>query len=244
MNKGSFVIQTDSYQGPLDTLLSLIEKRKFLINDVSLAKITDDYIAYIRDNSGNSIKKNAHFILIASTLLLIKSKSLLPTLELTYEEEQSIEELEMRLKVFKRIKETEIHIQERFGKNISYFSQGSSNAEVVFAPPKEIKSEFLLEAIGLVLRNLPKKEVLPKAIVRKVISLEETIQKLTGRITQCIRMGFKEFSGFGKEDKINIAVSFLAMLELVKEGIIEVSQENPYEEIEMETKVFETPNYS
>jgi chromatin segregation and condensation protein Rec8/ScpA/Scc1 (kleisin family) len=57
-------------------------------------------------------------------------------------------------------------------------------------------------------------------------------------------MSFKDFSNFGKEERVNVVVSFLAMLELVKEGIIDVTQNDHYGDIEMQTKVFETPNYS
>jgi hypothetical protein len=71
-------IKSEIFEGPLDLLLSLIEKRKLLINEVSLAKITDDYIAHIQNASEQSMRDQSNFILIASTLLLIKSKSLLP----------------------------------------------------------------------------------------------------------------------------------------------------------------------
>jgi segregation and condensation protein A len=92
-----FLVKTEAFEGPLDLLLHLIEKRKLLINEVSLIKITDDYIEYIQSHDNISLKNNAHFILVASTLVLIKSKSLLPTLELTREEEQDIEDLEARI---------------------------------------------------------------------------------------------------------------------------------------------------
>jgi len=67
---------------------------------------------------------------------------------------------------------------------------------------------------------------------------------LTDRIKKGINMSFREFSGFNKEDKINVIVSFLAMLELVKEGIIETTQNNHYDDINIQTKEFNTPNYS
>jgi hypothetical protein len=89
-----FQVKTHIFEGPLDTLLSLIEKRKLFINDISLAQVADDYISYVKSLNDFPIADSAHFILIASTLVLIKSKSLLPTLTLSEEEESSIEDLE------------------------------------------------------------------------------------------------------------------------------------------------------
>ena len=73
-----FTVKTQSFEGPLDLLLDLIEKRKLFINDISLVKVTDDFIAHVRQFENLPMAESAHFILVASTLLLIKSKSLLP----------------------------------------------------------------------------------------------------------------------------------------------------------------------
>jgi segregation and condensation protein A len=242
--KETFLVQTEVFQGPLDLLLSLIEKRKLLINEVSLAKITDDYISYIQNSSDTSLKRNSHFILVASTLVLIKSKSILPTLDLSKEEEENIDDLEKRLKIYKRIKDTEKYLIDLFGSNPKYIRLDSSDEEIIYTPPKNISLDLIKESMLGVLNNIPKVEKTPKAIVKKVISLEETITNLTERIKQSINMSFKEFSNYDKTERVNVVVSFLAMLELVKEGIIDASQDNAYEDINMQTKVFETPNYS
>lgn len=240
----SFSIKTEAFEGPLDLLLSLIEKRKLLVNDVSLAQITDDYIEFIKNANSYSIRENSHFILIASTLLLIKSKSLLPTLELTQEEQGSIEELETRLKIYKAIKDNEHHVANSFDVTPSFFSDGFSFDEVIFAPPANLDMLLIQSTLASILKSLPKKESLPKTVVKKIITLEETISNLTRRVQQNISMSFKEFASFGKEEKVNIVVSFLAMLELVKQGIIETRQHNHFEDIEIQTKNIETPNYS
>ena len=100
-----FKIKTETFEGPLDLLLSFIEKRKLLINEISLAKITDDYLGHIQSISDHSIGDRAEFIVTASTLLLIKSRSLLPNLSLSDEEEQNISDLEDRLKLYQKIKD-------------------------------------------------------------------------------------------------------------------------------------------
>ena len=105
MEKSAYTVKTEAFEGPLDILLSLIEKRKLHINDVSLSKVADDFIAYINSIEEFPLEESADFILIASTLILIKSKSLLPTLDLSIEEEEDISTLEDRLREYQKIKE-------------------------------------------------------------------------------------------------------------------------------------------
>jgi len=93
------------------------------------------------------------------------------------------------------------------------------------------------------IKRLPKKEILPKRVVEKVISLEEMIGNLTARIQTQLKMSFKDFAGEHKGDRINFIVSFLAMLELVKQGIVNVTQESSFGDIQMETKEVGVPKY-
>jgi len=239
-----FEVKTETFSGPLDLLLNLIEKRKLLINEISLSKITDDYINYVNNFNEISISDKSNFILIASTLLLIKSKSLLPTLELTSEEEQSIEELEKRLKIYKRIKTIEPKILELYFKNPTYFKRDVKIEEISFRPTKKTEQNTILESIKNIIKNLPKVEKVPKAILKKVISLEDMISRLTERVRQGINTSFKEFSGFGKAQKTDVIVGFLAMLQLVKDGIIEAEQEGGYSDINIQSKDSHMPDYS
>ncbi len=238
-----FKIKTEHFEGPLDLLLNLIEKRKLFVNDISLSKVADDYIQYIQSLGHFPIAESAQFILIASTLLLIKSKSLLPTLNLTEEEESSIHDLEERLKLYQKIKELTGHVKERFGKEIIFEKNQSKIIEPVFSPDETMTLPALVLAMKDVLKNLPKKEVIPKAVVKKVISLEEMIGSLTERIKSSLKMSFRDFAKVGKVEKVNVIVSFLAMLELVKQGVIMVSQEKDFDDINIETQQVGVPRY-
>jgi segregation and condensation protein A len=239
-----FEVKTETFSGPLDLLLNLIEKRKLLINEVSLSKITDDYISYVNEIEEISIADKSNFILIASTLLLIKSKSLLPTLELTREEEQSIEELERRLEIYKRMKSVEPKVSELYFKNPTYFKRDVKIEEASFRPTKKTSKNYVLESIRNIIKNLPKIESVPKAVLKKVISLEDMIDKLTERVRQGINTSFKEFTSFGKAEKTDVIVGFLAMLQLVKDGIIEAEQEGGYSDIKIQSKDSHMPDYS
>ncbi len=245
-----FNVKTHVFEGPLELLLSLIEKRKLFINDISLAKVADDYISFIKEFENDSKMADlAQFILVASTLVLIKSKSLLPTLDLSTEEQESIDDLEDRLKQYQKYKALAKHLKDRFGINIEYYRVPPKETMVVFAPDKNTNVGRLHETIKSVLLSMPKKEFVPKAVVQKVISLEETMSNLSERITKSMKMSFKEFSRStssgqgGQDDKINVIVSFLAMLELVKQGIINVRQERDFHDIEIETQSVGVPRY-
>lgn len=241
-----FIIKTNVFEGPLEVLLGMIEKRKLFINDIALSQVADSYISYvqsIQNEKGYPMAEVAQFILIASTLLLIKSKSLLPNLSLTEEETQSVSDLETRLKIYQRLRDASLHIAENFGKKILFTPLDRKNDVKVFAPDKDTNTPYLLNAIKTVLKNLPKKEFIPKAVVQKVISLEEMIGKLTTRITNSLRMSFTQFTGENKGNKVHIIVGFLAMLELVKNGIINVKQEKDFGDIEMETGEIGVPTY-
>jgi segregation and condensation protein A len=248
MEPMSYKVKLNQFEGPLDLLLNLIEKRKLFINEISLAQIADDYIAYINSLGQFPIAESAQFILIASTLLLIKSKSLLPTLDLTREEEESVHDLENRLKLYQRIRDLSVHVKDRFGVQVIFEKNPPRTIAPVFSPDDSMTVPNFIAAIKNVLQNLPKHEAIPKAVIKKVISLEEMITSLTDRVQKSLRMSFKEFSKSHassdiKEHKVNVIVSFLAMLELVKQGIVEVSQEKEFDDIHIETQQLGVPRY-
>ncbi|MSU55388.1 MAG: hypothetical protein EXS46_02495 [Candidatus Taylorbacteria bacterium] len=237
-----FQVKHEQFEGPLDVLLNLIEKRKLFINDISLSKVADAYLAYVKALEHFPIADSANFVLIASTLVLIKSKSLLPNLELTSDERGDIADLERRLKVYQKVRELSLGVKAIFGKKIS-FNPEPRKIEPVFSPDKVITLVSIFEAVKEVLRNLPKKEFLPKVVIDKVMSLEEMINHLTSRVTNALRMSFRDFSKNDKASKVHVIVSFLAMLELVKQGVISVSQDKHFEDIVMETDQVGVPKY-
>ncbi len=256
MNEGAFTIKTEVFEGPLDLLLSLIEKRKLFISDISLARVADDYISYVKNIGQFPIGMTANFILIASTLLLIKSKSLLPNLSLTEEEQGSIEDLEQRLTIYKRVQDVSKHIAEKFGTEIIFSKIPNKRVTPVFSPDEDMTTLAMLESMKRVMESLPKKEVLSKTVVKKIMSLEEMIDKLTDRVQLSLKMNFSDFAGTHggtkssgarhsatREERVLIIVSFLAMLELVKQGIIEVNQNTFSDDIAMETQTLGVPHY-
>ena len=227
MEENAFKIKTLGFEGPFGLLLTLIEKRKLHVSDVSLAQVTEDYLAYINKLGGLPPAEVSSFILVASTLLLIKSKSLLPNLDLTSEEEGDIRSLEERLRLYEIFTKLSGNIKRDFGRKIIFSPLERKNNFLVFLPDEQITKDSMMTFARNALGAMPKKVFLPEVEVRTVISIEEMIDKLTDRIQNSLKMNFKEFAGKAetKEERVVVIVGFLAMLELVRQGMINAMQE-------------------
>ncbi len=241
----SYKISTEVFEGPLELLLSLIEKRKLLINDISLATVSEDYLKYIEQHPEFPMAETAQFILTGSTLLLIKSKSLLPVLSLTTDEQDSIADLEMRLKALDVFKTRGRDIANSFGHTPLFSGRRVHRTLNVFSPLKDTTQDNMLRSIESVLNNLPEqKQALTEQTVQRVVSLEEMIDRLTRRVNEGMRISFRQFATNAPEGKVNMIVSFLAMLELVHQGIIRVEQESRCGDIHMHCDTVGVPHYS
>jgi len=240
----TYYVKTATYEGPLELLLDLIEKRKLFINEISLATIADDFITFIQNHQEFPLEQSSEFILVASTLLLIKSRSLLPNLTLTPEEEQNITDLEKRLEHYKRIKDLSKHVQNMFGVHVMFAKNETEQSIKVFVPDASATLLGVAGSMKDVLTRIIKTEKLPEVFVRKIISIEQMIDTLTDRVQRSISTSFKHFAGVGQAEKVDIIVSFLAMLELVKRGVIMTKQENHFSDIEMHKEEISIPSYT
>lgn len=252
-----YIYKTENFEGPLDILLSLIEKRKLLINQVSLSVITEDFMEFIKGMDTEDefyLKHKTQFLSIASVLLLIKSKSLLPNLEVTTEENVEIEDLERRLKILTLMREYGQKIESIFNKNPLYFQGNFKKDVVIFTPGDDINLLNIKESIFRILSKIPKieKEV-EKVKLKKSVSIEEMMEKLSSRLRGAFGLKFTNFSGQSnkkfkneeefKEHKKNVVLSFLALLELVKQNMILANQNNLFEDIDIESLKVNTPEY-
>jgi len=235
-----FTVQTPRFQGPLDLLLSLIQERKLYINELSLAEVTDDYLKYISEIKEMPIGETAQFVLVAATLLLIKSRSLLPSLELTEEEEESIEELERRLAQYKLVKKAAKHLEHIWGVRGLVLSKRIPIENDTFLPG-ETTIESIKNAISALIDALPTKIFKETAHVAPIISLEEMIERLHARLLTAAKTSFKTItSGSSREE---VVIHFLALLELLKGGTIFASQSGTFSDIMVESEATDTPRY-
>jgi len=234
----SYIVKASHYQsqekifeGPLDLLLDLIEKEKLDITEVSLAQVADQFLKYLENSENVSPEYLADFLLVAGKLILIKSKAILPMLELEKEEEEDIEELKARLAEYKKFKEAAkelIKLESR--KQMLFSRQSYSGVKTIFCPPKKLSILDLQNIFENVLDKLPKVEVLAKETIKKVISIKDKIEYLKGNLMERIEMTFHGAVA-NKKDKVEIVVTFLAMLELVRNNVVIVEQEEMFGEI-------------
>jgi segregation and condensation protein A len=128
--------------------------------------------------------------------------------------------------------------------NFLYFAKDKKGVPVIFSPTYEITLPTLSNAMSEVLQGLTKiTPPIPKVTVGKIMSLEEMIDKLSSRIQKSLKTSFRDFSNIGKTEKVHVIVSFLAMLELVKKGIVRVNQEKHFDDISIESDNIEVPRY-
>lgn len=238
----AFAIKTEAFEGPMELLIELVEKRKLLINDISLAQVTDEYMQTVSAMQELSLPNTAQFITLAATLLLIKSKSLLPVLDLTTEEEASIEDLEMRLKHYQIYRDAGLMLQSVFGKKMMYEPEYTPPREPIFAPDKYCNASEIEAAMYRVITGLPKFERKPTAKVRPTISLEDMMTRLKRRIEQQMQTKFSEIRATETDHK-NVIVGFLAILELFKQGNIIITQAGRFDDIHLELERPNTPRY-
>jgi segregation and condensation protein A len=243
LDPNRFAIKTEAFEGPLELLIELVEKRKLLINDISLATVTDEYMKRVSEMQELSLPNTVQFVTLAATLLLIKSKSLLPILDLTDEEEDSIEDLTERLRQYQIYRDAAAPINVMFGHKMLYEAQYTTPREPLFVTDSYCATAELTTAMRRVLHNLPR-EAIPKAraTVRPTISLEDMMSKLQKRIEQQMKTRFSEIRREEPEHK-NVIVGFLAILELFKQGDLLIVQDGQFEDIHIERERSTTPTY-
>lgn len=235
----TYQVKLPKFEGPLDLLLKLIEEQKLDIAQVSIAKVADDYLQYIRDEEKISLENLTEFVNIASKIILIKSRSILPTLEVTPEEEKEIRDLEEQLKEYKKYKEASVKLSLMLGKKVMFSRDYLMGSTAVFSPPKNLNLFDLKKQFQKIVDQIVLPEKVPEEAIRDIITLEEKISELQKTLEKRVEVGFSQLRDSAR-DKVEIIVSFLALLELVKQRIVSAEQSELFEEIKI--RKHEIPN--
>lgn len=238
----TYSIKTEHFEGPLELLIELVEKRKLLINNINLAAVTDEYIARVSDMQEQSLPNTAQFISLAATLLLIKSKSLLPVLELSDDEETTIHDLEDRLRLYQMYRDISVSLQNEFGNSMMYEPEYTPPRDPIFMPDEFCGTAALVEAMERIITNLPKPTVKQNVKLRQSISLEDMMENLRRRIEKQIKTSFFSMQ-INEPDRKNVIVGFLAILELFKQGNVLVTQVDRFYDIDLELDQTAIPRY-
>lgn len=230
-----YEVKLENFSGPFDLLLKLLDEKKLDIRNVSLVAVTDQFIDFIKARQGIEIKDLAAFLSIAANLLFLKSKAVLPSLEVSEEEEEDAESLKARLEQYKQVREMAERLRKLIKENGEMFSRNEpKNKQPGFYPPENLDTEMLKNIFLELMREYREsceKQVLPEESIRQIVSLEEKIAGLK----ELIRIGRKEsFNKFvASKTSLEVVVSFLALLELIRQDSILVYQEFAFSEIVM-----------
>jgi segregation and condensation protein A len=228
-----YEVKLEKFEGPMELLLELIEKEEMEITELSLAGVADEYLEYIRNSDNITLSSLADFLTVASKLILIKSRALLPTLAITSEEEEEIQDLASQLEEYKKFKVASLKLGKMASfKRFSFSREGYLGVKSVFYPPENINAYDFKKYFLAVLAEIPTIEILQEEIVSEVVTLEEKITALENSLRLRVESSFSELVS-GAKNKIDVIISFLAILEMVKQRIVQVEQQELFDEIKL-----------
>lgn len=242
-------VHLEAFEGPLDLLLHLIEKNKINIIDIPIAEITEQYIDYLKEMEKYNLEIASEFLVMAATLLNIKSKMLLPKNEDNKEDEvDEREELIKQLVEYKMVKLLSKELMD-MKNNYSdvYYRSRSIPDEVLFyeekPDPKELVKDITLNMLQDIFSSVLRKKNTRKDPVRgdfsdipkEEISIEEKIITVKTYVTKHKKCSFKKLLN-NEDSKMEVIVTFLSILELIKTGEITVVQEKTFDDIYITNK--------
>jgi segregation and condensation protein A len=218
-------VTLEQFSGPLDLLLQMIEEEKLDITEISLAKVAGQYVAYIEQNAAIDPEEVADFLVIAARLLLIKSKTLLPYL-MRDDEEEEIADFAQQLKIYKDFVEAAKRIEELFRRGANMHSRDMlrlSEDEHMFYPPPNVSLGVLQANFIEVSERLRPASVLAEESIVKAVSIEERIADIKQALEKLEQLSFQKFIE-KNTTRIDVIVSFMALLELVKQQGVRAEQ--------------------
>ena len=235
-----YSIKIDNFEGPLDLLCYLIDKNKMNIYDVNLTEITNQYIEYLNAMEQMNLEIASEFIVMASTLLYLKSKKLLPK-----QEEDTEEELIRRIIEYKKFKE----ISKVFKENYKIFSNiFFKNQEDIKLPRQKMEKYFDGEKIPNIYRELLErnsekinrnaKNIEKIALIDKY-TVAEKVNEMYKVLTENKKFVFNKLFSLNKHEKQEVVTAFSGLLELSRRDKVQTMQEKIFGDITVEKKVID-----
>ncbi len=224
-----FAVSQEAYSGPLGLLLELIEKRSLDITKVSLAAVADEFLVRINEQKVPP-DELADFLLIAARLIYLKSRELMPYLRMD-DEEQGADELAEQLRIYREFVAAAERLEARFMQSNLYTRPVVKRAFTpAFVAPLGVTAGVLADIYRTVLKRLEPFFALQEVSMERVKSVEERIEELQGAIASRASMSFNDMAKSSSK-KIDVVMSFLALLELLRRNIVRVTQQGAWEEI-------------
>ena len=232
----SYKVKLEVFEGPLDLLLYLIKKEEVDIYDIPIARITEEYLGYLELMQLLDLNIAGEFLVMAATLMHIKSRMLLPPEELPAEEEEADPRTELvtRLLEYKKFKEAASELSQMASLQKHFFARVSPGIDLAGIVPKndffEASLFDLITAFTKVLKDIPK-DVFHQ-VVKDEFTVSEKIHDILHLLVEAKKMRFTELFNKAK-NKAEIITIFLALLELIKMREVNAIQPTPFGEIEI-----------
>jgi segregation and condensation protein A len=226
--------EAQHFSGPLDLLLQLIEQQEMDITQIALASVTEQFLDHVRKlESTIDATQLADYLSIAAKLLVLKSRQILPTLEVDRDDEEPAFDLTEQLHLYKQFKEAAKYLKRLDNRRRQSFQRDPGDLTVErtsFYPDPAVTPDRLATSIRSVAQALQEIIREPEATVREVISMQEKIASLQARMASQARMMLSEMIAEAK-NKTEVIVTFLAILELTKQRIVIVEQDTLFSDI-------------
>ena len=217
----SILYKLDTFEGPLDLLLTLIQKNKVSIYDIPIVEITAQYLEAIEGIEDSQLENTGEFIVMAAQLLLIKSRMLLPKNEEEEDEEDPRAELARRLEEYQKFKEASLEL--RKSEFSSRYMVCRDEEKIKFPIPeysREHNTSELLDAFNSILarrirKAAPEKRAFSGIVGREKVSVDDMVEKICKRLSKSKRVNFSSL--FLEDDsRPEMIATFLAVLEMIK----------------------------
>lgn len=236
-----YAIKIDNFEGPLDLLCHLIDKNKMDIYDIKINEIADQYIEYLNQMEEMNLDIASEFIMMASTLIYLKSKSLLPKQE-EAEEELTEEELIQRIIEYKKYKEIIKKLKVNYEENSKIFL---GNQEQIELPKKRIEKEYDKDLIPNLYKTLLEKneekinknaENIEKIAITDNYTVTSKVKEMFKALIKNNKFVFNKLFSLKEHNKQEVVTAFSGLLEMSKRDKVNTKQEDLFEDIIVEKK--------
>lgn len=224
-------VRVKQFEGPLDLLLQLIEQNRLDISTVSLAEVTEQYLGSLEQIEQLHPDELADFLVVAAKLLFIKSKVLLPQLMVPEEDGLSLED---QLRLYKTFVGAAEQVKKLFRKrHVMYGREHTATIEPSFSPPRRIGAPQLHESLVELLKKLEPLFVIPQTVIARAVSIQERLESIRRMVQEQVSVNFHQLLATATS-RTEIIITFLALLELVKQRTAFVVQDGMFSDIRIE----------
>ncbi len=234
-----YAIKIDNFEGPLDLLCHLIDKNKMSIYDINLSKITDQYIEYLKEQEKLNLEIASEFLVMASTLLYLKSKNLLPKQE-EEEEELTEEELIRRIVEYKKYKEISKVLKENY---INFSRRYFKQQEEINLPKQNLEKDYEKNLIPEVYKNLIERNSvklnqnaknIEKIAITDNYTVTSKVKEMFKVLVKQKKFVFNKLFSLKQHNRQEVVTAFSGLLELSRRSKVETTQEKLFGDITVE----------